>query len=115
MLKRAVLFIPLTFNDGTRVPEETLIAIEREIFQAFHGWTVSGEVTGAYRMRQSKDKQVDKLLHVWIVLEESAISTLKNMVARFGSLLGQEAMYFEVIESSVEFIPSLPREHTSDE
>src|SRR5260370_2397789 len=105
MLKRATLLIPLTFNDGTEVPKATLAAIEEEIYLAFNGWTVVGEVEGAYRMKQTGQKQVERLLHVWVVAEEADIPALKRMVGKFGALLGQEAMYFEVGESFVEFIP----------
>lgn len=99
------LLIPLTFNDGSTIPRETLAAIEEEIYLAFKGWTVVGEVEGAYQMRQTGEKKVERLLHVWVVVEEEAVSTLKQMVGRFGTALEQEFMYFEVGESLVEFIP----------
>ncbi len=56
MLRKATLLIPLTFNDGTAVPKEVLDAIEEEIYLAFNGWTVVGEVAGSYRMRQTGHK-----------------------------------------------------------
>jgi hypothetical protein len=105
MLRKVTLLIPLTFNDGTSIPKETLEAIEEEIYLAFKGWTIVGEVEGAYQMQQTGAKRVERLLHVWVVLEEEAIASLKQMVARFGATLGQEFMYFEVGESVVEFIP----------
>jgi hypothetical protein len=114
-LKRATLLIPLTFNDGTEVPKATLDAIEEEIYLAFNGWTVVGEVEGAYRMQETAQKQVERLLHVWVVVEEANIPVLRRLVGKFGALLGQEAMYFEVGESLVEFIPPLTEEETSHE
>jgi hypothetical protein len=105
MLKRVTLLVPLTFNDGSAVPEATLTAIEEEIYLAFNGWTVLGEVKGAYRMQQTGQKQVERLLHVWVVVKEEEIPLLRQMVARFGTLLGQECMYFEVAEGAVEFLP----------
>jgi hypothetical protein len=54
---------------------------------------------------QTGAKKVERLLHVWVVLEEADIPTLKQMVGRFGTLLGQEFMYFEVSDAVVEFIP----------
>jgi hypothetical protein len=115
MLKRATLLIPLTFNDGTEVPKATLDAIEEEIYVAFNGWTVVGQVEGAYRMKQTGQKQVERLLHVWVVAEEADLPLLKRLVGKFGALLGQEAMYFEVGESLVEFIPPWTDEETTHE
>jgi hypothetical protein len=105
MLKKVTLLIPLTFNDGSMIPKETLAAIEDEIYLAFKGWTIVGEVEGAYQMRSTGEKQVERLLQVWVVLAEEAIPALKQMAGRFGATLGQEFMYFEVGESAVEFIP----------
>lgn len=93
----------------------TLDAIEEEIYLAFNGWTVVGEVEGAYRMKQTGQKQVERLLHVWFVAEEADIPLLKRLVGKFGALLGQEAMYFEVGESLVEFIPPWRDEETANE
>ena len=105
MLKRVTLLIPLTFNDGTTIPRATLAAIEREIYFAFKGWTLVGEVKGAYQMRQTGEKKVDRLLQVWVVVEETAIPEIRQMVARFAESLGQESMYFEVSDSQVELVP----------
>ncbi|HZZ77708.1 MAG TPA: hypothetical protein VFE62_04260 [Gemmataceae bacterium] len=105
MLKRATLLIPLTFNDGTIVPRPMLAAMEREIFLTFQGWTLVGEVKGAYQMQQTGQKNIDRLLHVWVVLEESDIPKLRDMIARFGTTLGQVAMYLEISESHVELVP----------
>ncbi len=109
------LLIPLTFNDGTTIPEPTLDSIEEEIYIAFKGWTIVGEVEGAYRMQQTAQKQVERLLHVWVVLEEAEIPLLKRMVGKFGALLGQEFMYFEVGESVIEFIAPLFEENSPNE
>jgi hypothetical protein len=113
MLKKVTLLIPLTFNDGSTIPRATLAAIEDEIYLAFKGWTIVGEVEGAYQMQQTGEKKVERLLHVWVVVEEEAVFALKQMVGRFGATLGQEFMYFEVGESLVEFIPPY-REQKND-
>jgi hypothetical protein len=105
MRKRVTLLIPLTFNDGTKVPEATLDSIEEEIYVAFNGWAVVGEVKGAYRMQQTGQKRVERLLQVWVVVAEAEVPLLRRMVAKFGALLGQELMYFEVADSVIEFIP----------
>jgi hypothetical protein len=105
MLRKVTLLIPLTFNDGPTIPKETLEAIEEELYLVSKGWTIVGEVEGAYQMQQTGEKKVERLLHVWVIVEEAAIPALKQMVAKFGATLGQEFMYFEVGESAVEFIP----------
>lgn len=114
MLKRATLLIPLTFNDGSAIPRPTLAAIEHEIYLTFKGWTLVGEVKGAYQMQQSGQKKVDRLLHLWVVLEETEIPLLKQMVARFAATLGQETMYLEVSDSQVELISPDGKETTNE-
>jgi hypothetical protein len=110
MLKRVTLLIPLAFNDGTAIPRATLAAIESEIYFAFKGWTLVGEVKGAYQMHQTGAKKIDRLLHVWVVMEEAEIPAFKETVSGFASMLGQESMYLEVHESVVELIPPKTKE-----
>ena len=103
-LRRATLLLPLAFNDGTAVPPELLGQIEEELYRSYGGWTIVGEVSGAYRMRQTGEKKVEKLIHLWIVLEEDQLPRLREQVAEFGDLLDQEVMFFEVGPSEVEFV-----------
>jgi hypothetical protein len=58
--KEAIVLIPLTYNDGTQIPPETIDAICDEIFDTFHGWTIEGRVKGAYQMRSTGRKQVEE-------------------------------------------------------
>jgi hypothetical protein len=104
-LKRVTLLVPLAFNDGTTVPQEILVAILDELYGAFGGWTVVGEVEGAYRMQQSGQKKVEKLLQVWVVVDEAELSLLREMVGRFAAKLAQEVIYLEIADAKVEFIP----------
>lgn len=103
-LKEAVVLIPLTYNDGTRVPRAMLKAIREEILETFQGWTVEGTVKGAYRMRAGQ-KRVEDLQKISIVLPTSRVPKLEAMVARWGALLGQEAMLLKVSDLIVKFIP----------
>ena len=98
--KKVVLLIPLNFNDGTLVPEQEIEAILHELFVECGGYTLAGEVSGAYRM-SSGEKQVDKCLQVWVVAPASEV---KRLVGRLAKKLGQESMYFEELEGSVDFI-----------
>ncbi|HMC88917.1 MAG TPA: hypothetical protein VKI17_05185 [Gemmataceae bacterium] len=88
-LKEAVVLIPLTYNDGTRVPRDVIESIQQEVFIAFHGWTIEGTVKGAYRMRTGQ-KRVEDLLKLSIVLAESRIRELQAMVGKWCANLGQE-------------------------
>lgn len=115
MLKKVTFLLPLAYNDGSPVPKATLQRIFQEIFLRFHGWTVAGEVKGAYRMRQTGRKRVEKLLQVWVVVEEEDLPDLRKAVSEFGALLEQEVMYFEVADSDVEFLPPARAEEDGDE
>jgi hypothetical protein len=105
MKEKVILLIPLTFNDGSAVAPPILQAIMSELFAAYGGYTIAGEVRGAYRMHGGR-KQIDTCLEVWVAIERDrkSIRALKDHVARFGELLGQETMYFERTGAIVEFI-----------
>ncbi|GEM_PF-1018647 len=105
MLKKVTLLLPLCFNDGSVIPKEMLAAMQDEIYLAFRGWTIVGEVAGAYQMQQTGAKRVERLLQTWVIVEDEDLPKLKELVAQFGSQLGQELMYFEVSDAAVEFIP----------
>ena len=99
-----VLLLPLTYNDKSKVPSDVRRHIFDELFCLAGGYHIAGEGKGAYRMK-SGDKKVDRSLEVWVVIEETDQDALKTMVAGFATLLGQESMYLERMNSQVEFIP----------
>jgi hypothetical protein len=102
-LQEAILLIPLTYNDGTRVPAALLDAVHEELYAAFHGWTLEGTVRGAYRMR-SGEKRVERLQRISVILKRSQLSELETMLARWGEKLGQETMLMKVSDCTVKFI-----------
>ena len=102
--KEAIVLIPLTYNDRTQVPQDVLLDIFEEIYAAFHGWTEEGIVKGAYRM-QTGQKQVENLLKVSVILDESQIPELEAMVAQWCARLGQEAMLLKIADFVVKFVP----------
>jgi hypothetical protein len=104
MAKRAVLLIPLTYNDGSRASREVLDGIFEALFVLSGGHTSAGTVRGAYRMRDGT-KQTDILEQVWVAYEEADKPALRELVARLCALLGQEAMYLEFTDSTIELIP----------
>ena len=65
MAKKAILLILLTYNDGTRVPQEVRDEIDEALFILSGGHTNAGPVKGAYRMKDGS-KQTDVLEEVWV-------------------------------------------------
>jgi len=107
--KEAIVLIPLTYNDGSKVPQDVLLDIFEEIYTAFHGWTEEGTVKGAYRM-QSGQKCVEDLLKVSIVLDQSQVPELEAMVSAWCARLGQETMLLKIADYTIRFVP--PRKET---
>ena len=103
-MKKAILLIPLTYNDGSEVPEDVLNDIFESLFALSGGHISAGMVRGAYRM-QDGSKQTELLEQVWVAYDEADQSALRQLVAEFGKILGQEAMYLEFTESTIEFVP----------
>ncbi len=107
-LKEAIVLIPLTYNDGTDVPQEILESISDEIYIAFHAWTSEGTVKGAYRMQATGQKRVEDLQKVSVILKESEIAELEGMIARWCAQLGQEVMLLKIADFTIKFIPPQP-------
>jgi hypothetical protein len=105
--REAIVLIPLTYNDGTKVPRDILLDIFEEMYLAFHGWTDEGTVKGAYRMQTGR-KRVEDLLKVSVILDESQVAELETMVAGWCARLGQEAMFLKIADPDVKFIPPRP-------
>jgi hypothetical protein len=104
MAKKAIILVPLTYNDGSRVPQDILDGIFEALFVVSGGHTLAGTVRGAYRMKDGS-KQTDVLEQVWVGYEEADRSALRELVAQFCSQLGQETMYLEFTNSIIELIP----------
>ena len=104
MAKKAILLIPLTYNDGSRIPQEVLDEIYEALFVLSGGHTSVGTVQGAYRMKDGT-KQTDILEQVWVACEDADRPALRDLVAKYCAILGQEAMYLEFTDSFIELIP----------
>jgi hypothetical protein len=102
-----VLLLPLTYNDGSRVPKKVRDQIEEEIYLLAGGFRYGAAGKGAYRMRNGQ-KQIDVTQEVWIAVEEEDEAALKQLVGRFAALLDQETLYLERTGGTVEFIPPSP-------
>ena len=106
-LRKCILFLPTTYNDGTGVPPEVLTGIRRDIDETFDGHTFAGTCEGAYRMR-SGDFAHDVSLEIWVVVNADRVEELRQHARRFAGVLRQETLYFEVTDAAVEFLPPLP-------
>ena len=107
MAKKAIILIPLTYNDGSRVPQGVLDEIFESLFVLSGGYTAAGTVRGAYRMKDGA-KQTDVLEEVWVAYDEADKPALREPVARFCSMLARETMYMEFTDSVIELVS--PRE-----
>jgi hypothetical protein len=101
-----VLLLPLTYNDGSEIPKAVHEQIEEEIFLLAGGYRYGGTGKGAYRI-QSSEKQIDVTAEGWIVIDEDQEPALKQLVAKFAAILGQETLYLERTGGAVDFIPPL--------
>ena len=102
-----VLLLPLTYNDKSKVPEDVKKRIFDDLFRLAGGYHIAGVGKGAYRMKDGQ-KKVDQSLEVWVAVAEEDEEALKVMVASFATLLEQESIYLERVNSTVEFIPPNP-------
>ena len=106
-LRKCILLLPTTYNDGTEVPHTVLNGILRDIDVAFDGHTVDGVSKGTYKM-QDGSMASDKSLKVWVVVDAERVDELKKLASQFAGILKQECLYFEVTQAEVEFIPPPP-------
>ncbi|MHC4638942.1 MAG: hypothetical protein ACYTFW_22695 [Planctomycetota bacterium] len=75
----------------------------REIDEVFDGHTIAGTVEGIYRMADG-NIATDQSLELWVAVEPDKIEVLRKLTRRFARILKQETIYFEVMNSEVEFI-----------
>lgn len=98
-----VMLLPLTYNDGSHVPQAVQDCIFDDLYLLAGGYRLGGTGKGAYRMKDGS-KQIDDSLEVWVVVDEEDQSALIELVAKFCELLDQESIYLEKVHSDVEFV-----------
>ncbi len=103
MKEKIILLLPLSFNDGTAIPQTTLNAIFEELFVFCGGYRIAGKGPGAYRMSDGA-KQLDETLEVWAAVGEADIPALERLTAHWCSVLGQECIWFERTGGKVDLI-----------
>ena len=102
-LVKAVMFLPLEDNDGRDLTAER-DEVELALFMRFDGYTGLGVVQGAYRMA-SGEKAVDHHFAFAVVLDDSRLDEVREVVRAFKAKTSQESIYLEVqYNTNVEFI-----------
>jgi hypothetical protein len=106
-LVKFILLVPLRYNDGRKISAKVMNGIRTDLFALADGYSIAGRVRGAYRMKDGSQKN-DKTTCFWLVVTEDKVQALRAIIADICRLLGQESMYLERVESSVEFVkPSI--------
>ncbi len=109
-MKKCIILLPTQYNDGNEVPANIISGILKEIDKKFDGHHIAGIGHGTYRMANGS-MATDTTLDVWVAVDPDNIDVLKKMASRFARMLKQEKIYFEVMDSEVEFIgPELESE-----
>jgi hypothetical protein len=106
-LKKCILLLPTTYNDGQEVPAGVISGILRCIDEAFDGHTVDGMCDGSYRMDDGSMAS-DRLMKVWVAIAPERVEELRMYAARIAGQLKQESLYFEITEAEVDFVRPLP-------
>lgn len=102
-MKKCVLLIPTRYNDGRKVEDYKLENALNEIANLTGGYTIDGEVIGAYKMNSGTiQREVSRKL--WIVCENEIIDKLKTLVLSLKKQFQQECMYFSVTDETVMFL-----------
>lgn len=102
-MHRCIILLPTSYNDGKAVPASVINGILREIDELFDGHTIAGPAKGTYRMANGSIA-TDPSIQVWVAVNPSQIDELRRMAKQFARRLKQETIYFEVMNSEVEFI-----------
>lgn len=106
--RKYILLLPFYFNDGREIPDEVQESILDEIYRLADGYTIGATVSGAYRMKDGT-KQLDRLLEIWILVDKEREPLIRPMVAEFASILEQEVMFLERVESFVDFVSPIEK------
>jgi len=102
-LRKCILLLPTTHNDGSEVRPDVMNRILRSIDEVFDGHTLDGICRGSYKMDDGTMSH-DTSIKVWVAINPERVEELKKMAARFARLLKQESLYFEITDAEVEFV-----------
>ena len=102
MLKITVL-LPTKYNDGTEVNQDVHDVCLNSLAAICGGYTHDGRVYGKYRM-DSGEMVSDICNRVWVVVDSSKLSLLREWAESACRAFCQESLYFEYQQTNVEFI-----------
>lgn len=91
---KAVFYVPIKDNDGRSLKAE-IVDLESELFLTFVGWTSLGMVKGAWRMADGTQSLDDSEAYA-LILDESRLSELEEILLSFKNKTTQEAIYLEI-------------------
>jgi hypothetical protein len=91
---KALFYLPLKDNDGRELTEEIEDA-RTELYARFGGWTFQGYVQGAFRMPDGSQSMDVSAAYV-VILDESRLETLEEVLRRFRERTLQAVIYLEI-------------------
>src|SRR4051794_15711144 len=91
---KALFYLPLKDNDGRDLTAETE-EVRTELYIRFVGWTFLGYVKGAYRMADGT-QALDESGAYMVILDESRLPELEQILRDFKAKTLQEAIYLEI-------------------
>lgn len=97
---KATMLLPVNDNDGRDLALEIEEA-QNQLYFAFRAYTMEGQVRGAYEMADSRQAS-DIHQKLTILLDESRLPALEEVIRGFKAKTTQEAIYLE-IQHGVEF------------
>jgi hypothetical protein len=97
---KAIFYIPLWDNDGSSLRDK-IDDLEIMLYAQFVGWTKHGIATGAFQMADGS-RSDDSHLVFYVVLDETRLMELEDLLLEFKKATLQESIYLE-IQRNVEF------------
>ena len=97
---KALFYLPVKDNDGRRLKVEIEDTIA-ELYRRFLGLTFLGYFKGAFQMSDGS-QALDRSAAYAIVLDESRVDELEQVLRNFRNKTTQEAIYLE-IQRNIDF------------
>jgi hypothetical protein len=91
---KALFYLPLRDNDVRDLTAETE-ELRTDLYIRFVGWTFLGYVKGAYRMADGT-RALDESGAYMVILDESRLPELEQVLRDFKAKTLQEAIYLEI-------------------
>src|SRR5688572_15496839 len=91
---KALFYVPLKDNDGRDLTAETE-DLRTELYVRFVGWTFLGYVKGAWRMADGTQALDESGAYI-VILDDSRLSELEQVLRDFKGKTLQEAIYLEI-------------------